>query len=73
MWRNYMPFKIDRIDKVDSFFTTFVIHNDDKTAQEYQIPIWEADDFEKKVKKFTKIDMKTFRDKTGMKNARKKD
>ena len=65
-----MPFKVDREDFIDSMWTKFTVYMDDKTGQEFDIPVWDADDFENKVKGFTNIDFNTFMNKVGKKNAR---
>lgn len=65
-----MPFKVDRVDQIDSFWTKFIVYLDNKQAQEFNIPVWDADDFEAKVSGFTNIDFNTFKEKSGMKNAR---
>lgn len=64
-----MPYKIERIDTEGSLFTLFIIHNDDFNY-EHNIPIWEADDFEKKVAKFTDLDFVGWKAKVGKKDAR---
>ena len=63
-------FKVDRIDKEDSFFTTFVVESDKNEFQEFNVPVWDADDFEAKVQGFTNIDFNNFKDKAGKSNAR---
>lgn len=65
-----MPFKVMRIDESDSFFTKFIVYKSRNEQQEFNIPKWDADDFELKVSKFTNIDFQNFIDKSGMKNAR---
>ena len=65
-----MPFKVDREDFIDSMWTKFTVYMDDKTGQEFNIPVWDADEFEAKVKGFTTIDFNTFMNKAGKKNAR---
>ena len=68
-----MPFKVDREDFVDSMWTKFIVYMDNKNTigQEFNIPVWDADEFEAKVKEFTNIDFNNFKDKVGKKNARK--
>ena len=47
LWRiNVMPFKIDRIDTIDSFWTKFIVESDNNEFQEFNVPVWDADDFE---------------------------
>ena len=68
-----MPFKVDREDFIDSMWTKFTVYLDIKNTQgaEFNIPVWDADEFEAKVKGFTNIDLNNFKDKVGKKNARK--
>lgn len=65
-----MPFKIDRVDTSDSFYTLFIVESDKNEFQEFRVPIWDADEFEAKISGFTNIDMQTFKEKVGKKNAR---
>ena len=67
-----MPFKVDREDFIDSMWTKFTVFIDNKNTQgqEFNVPVWDADDFENKVKGFTSIDFNTFMNKAGKKNAR---
>jgi len=70
MWRIGMPFKVERQDNVDSFYTCFIVHASKNESQEFNIPVWDADDFEAKVKAFTNTQFKAFKDKVGKKVAR---
>ena len=63
-------FKVDRVDKVDSLWTCFIVYTDNGKAQEFNVPVWDANDFEAKVNSFTDIDFNNFKDKDGKKNAR---
>jgi len=63
-------FKVDRIDTADSFFTKFVVESDNNQFQEFNVPVWDADEFEAKVQGFTNIDFNNFKDKAGKSNAR---
>ena len=63
-------FKVDRIDTEDSFFTKFIVESDKGQFQEFNVPVWDADDFEAKVNGFTNIDFNNFKSKAGKSNAR---
>lgn len=63
-------FKVDRIDTEDSFFTKFIVESDNNQFQEFNVPVWDADDFEAKVNGFTNIDFNNFKAKAGKSNAR---
>lgn len=65
-----MSFKVERVDNVDSFYTCFIVHASTNESQEFNIPVWDADDFESKVKGFTNKQFKDFKDKEGKKDAR---
>ena len=70
MWGISMSFKVERIDSVDSFYTRFCVYSTTNEVQEFNIPVWDADDFEAKVKAFTNTEFKSFKDKVGKKTAR---
>ena len=50
-------FKVDREDKEGSFFTKFIVESDKGEFQEFNVPVWDADDFEAKVNGFTNIEI----------------
>jgi len=70
MWGISMSFKVERVDNVDSFYTYFIVYASTNEQQEFNIPVWDADDFEAKVKAFTNTEFKSFKDKVGKKVAR---
>lgn len=65
-----MPFKVERVDRVDSLSTLFIVHSRTNQTQEFNIPVWDADEFEAKVKGLTNKQFKDFKDKVGKKDAR---
>jgi len=63
-------FKVDRQDTDGSMYTKFIVETAKGEAQEFNVPVWDADEFEAKVKGFTDIDFNNFKDKSGKSNAR---
>jgi len=63
-------FKVDRQDKEGSMYTTFIVETAKGEAQEFNVPVWDADDFEAKVNGFTNVDFNNFKATAGKSNAR---